>query len=211
MSLDSNLLVRGWFAPDDPRLAEVADLLGDERFATSENTSLVRHIRERKTVPGDMYISTYSDEGAPPPHGERSNKVAEILGLDRWYVNDGMGILIGYDDERDMYSADVYSLYWSNADRIHGWFVKNIQDGVDNSQSYLVFIDDLRLLAEDCRRFLAALDDEEFGVLDDLMPARVGQIKENRMYLQKTILCLETLFAKYELDPTVEFVYTSSW
>lgn len=42
--------------------------------------------------------------------------------------------------------------YWRKANQIHNWFVKNIQDGVDNCEEYYVSEDKMRELLAICKR-----------------------------------------------------------
>ena len=37
-------------------------------------------------------------------------------------------------------------MYWRKANHIHAWFVKNVQDGIDNCAEYYVSPDNLREL-----------------------------------------------------------------
>ena len=45
--------------------------------------------------------------------------------------------------------------YWRKANQIHGWFVRNVQDDVDDCGSYDVSRDDLQALVDVCRKVLA--------------------------------------------------------
>lgn len=64
----------------------------------------------------------------------------------------------------------IYQLaYWRKANAIHGWFVKNVQQGVDDCGRYYVDIDTLEKLRDACD---AALKDKEKG--KELLPATQG-------------------------------------
>ena len=45
--------------------------------------------------------------------------------------------------------------YWRKANAIHGWFVRNLADGVDECQQIEVSLTDLLRLQEECRKVLA--------------------------------------------------------
>lgn len=47
-------------------------------------------------------------------------------------------------------SVKVTSIYWRKANQIHGWFVKNIQNGTDNCDEYDVPINKLVELRDLC-------------------------------------------------------------
>lgn len=51
-------------------------------------------------------------------------------------------------------SEDV--AYWRKANQIHNWFVKNVQNGVDNCGHYHVSREQLKELVETCEKVLAA-------------------------------------------------------
>ena len=51
--------------------------------------------------------------------------------------------------------------YWRKANQVHAWFVKNVQNGVDNCGQYPVPRQKLEELSELCQRVLQALVVEE--------------------------------------------------
>ena len=58
-------------------------------------------------------------------------------------------------------AAVEYDLgYWRKANAVHGWFVRNVQDGVDDCSAYPVLIEDLRTLRDLC---VKVLKDETTG------------------------------------------------
>lgn len=46
-------------------------------------------------------------------------------------------------------------MYWRKANQIHGWFVRNVQDGEDDCNPYDVARSDLVALLDACRKVLA--------------------------------------------------------
>lgn len=47
-------------------------------------------------------------------------------------------------------------MYWRKANHIHGWFVDNVQNGIDDQRTYLVDWADLRKLLNRCERVIEA-------------------------------------------------------
>jgi len=48
-------------------------------------------------------------------------------------------------------------MYWRKANAIHNWFVKNVQDGVDNCGDYYLDSDTLQKLVDTCKQALAVI------------------------------------------------------
>jgi hypothetical protein len=59
--------------------------------------------------------------------------------------------------------------YWRKANCIHGWFVRNVQDGKDECQSSYVSLEQLQELKDNCEKVLANLD-----LAPELLPAAKG-------------------------------------
>lgn len=59
--------------------------------------------------------------------------------------------------------------YWRKANAIHGWFVKNVQDGTDDCGDYYVSLDKLKELKEDCEKVL-----KDTRLAEDLLPTTKG-------------------------------------
>lgn len=49
----------------------------------------------------------------------------------------------------------VKLMYWRKANQIHDWFVKNVQDGVDDCKRYIVYPETLQLLKDTIDKVLA--------------------------------------------------------
>ena len=52
--------------------------------------------------------------------------------------------------------ASEASIYWRKANAIHGWFVKNAQQGIDDCRTYSVDLNQLRQLVSTCLKVKAA-------------------------------------------------------
>ena len=61
----------------------------------------------------------------------------------------------------DKLSTIEYDLiYWRKDNAIHNWFVKNVQDGTDDCETYWVSEEQLRELLATCRKVIEILDAE---------------------------------------------------
>ena len=66
------------------------------------------------------------------------------MGLDHWIVA---------DTKTD---KNVPIIDWRKANHIHNWFVNNVQDGVDDQNSYVVTREKLELFVELCESVIAS-------------------------------------------------------
>lgn len=95
--------------------------------------------------------------------------------------------------------------YWRKANAIHKWFVDNVQDGVDDCESYDVSYEQLVELRELCVKSL----EEKTG---EYLPPQEGfffggtDIDED--YFQDLRNTIEILSS---LDPEGDYQYRSSW
>jgi len=96
----------------------------------------------------DMYLKESQYVGhwnhTPPKEHKKAETIHTVTGLVNPLVDDGF--------------VEVTALVarWRKASAIHGWFVANVQNGVDNCQGYEVSIDELDKLVHDCT--MALLD-----------------------------------------------------
>jgi hypothetical protein len=113
--------------------------------------------------------------------------------------------------------VDVCVAYWRKANAIHGWFVDNCQDGVDECQpSKPIQIEQLAGLVSRCERVLA---DHDLAL--ELLPPRpgffFGDTEVDSWYLEYLTYTVEHLGsvvkavqrARPRLSTT--FIYQSSW
>ena len=112
----------------------------------------------------------------------------------------------------DMYGAsvEVTCAYWRKANQIHAWFVKNVQDGNDNCESYYVSQDKLIELLALCNHALETKDPSLFPPQEGFF---FGGTDIDEWYwrdLTNTINQLERIFALPEID-RLSFSYCSSW
>jgi len=112
----------------------------------------------------------------------------------------------------DIYGAEVTvtCAYWRKANQIHAWFVKNIQNDVDNCGDYYVSQDKLIELLALCKHALATKDPSLFPPQAGFF---FGGTDIDEWYwrdLTDTINQLERIFALPEIDK-LSFFYSSSW
>ena len=104
--------------------------------------------------------------------------------------------------------------YWRKANSIHGWFVRNVQDGVDDCHEYAVEKDKLKELLESVNAVLA-----DPTRADELLPPQsgffFGSTEVNEYYIQDlkdTKKILESLFSELKgVADYPELFYRSSW
>jgi hypothetical protein len=116
------------------------------------------------------------------------------------------------DVATDIYGAsvEVTCAYWRKANQIHAWFVKNIQNGIDDCDSYYVSQDKLIELLALCKH---ALETKDPSLLPPQEGFFFGGTDIDEWYwkdLTNTINQLERIFALPEID-RLSFSYCSSW
>ena len=113
--------------------------------------------------------------------------------------------------------------YWRKANAIHGWFVENVQDGVDDCGSYYVPREKLVELRDACKSVLLV----PAGVNPGDTISEVGLVPRSGFFfgsydidewymedLKLTINIIDnalTLYPQGEGDWNISFYYSSSW
>lgn len=91
----------------------------------------------------DMYLSVrksvWRNEFVKPELSERYDSVVKSAKIDD---------LI--DKDNCLASVRATTIYWRKANQIHGWFVENVQNGVDNCDEYDVPVEKLKALRDLC-------------------------------------------------------------
>jgi hypothetical protein len=103
-------------------------------------------------------------------------------------------------------------VYWRKANAIHAWFVKNVQDGTDDCNSYYVSREDLDQLAATCDQVL-----RDPSLAEALLPTQGGFFFGSTKYddgyredLAHTHSRLTELLGRTDLAGWV-FYYRSNW
>lgn len=101
-------------------------------------------------------------------------------------------------------------MYWRKANAIHGWFVKNCQDGIDECQKAYVEIDKLIELKNLCEQVVINKTPELLAPTQGFF---FGSSEVDDYYyadLADTVRVLEEEINKEE-DWSVSYYYQSSW
>jgi hypothetical protein len=100
--------------------------------------------------------------------------------------------------------------YWRKANQIHNWFVKNVQDGIDNCQTSYVSRDNLQELLDVCNQVIA-----DNSLAETLLPTGSGFFFGSTEYdewyfkdISNTIVYLTEILEDESAD---EFEYYASW
>ena len=104
--------------------------------------------------------------------------------------------------------------YWRKANHIHNWFVKNVQNCIDECEETEVTLEQLQELLNICKKVK-----ENNELAQKLLPTRAGfffgSTEYNKDYfrsIDETIKILESIFDELdEKNYYVEFYYCSSW
>jgi len=105
--------------------------------------------------------------------------------------------------------------YWRKANAIHGWFVNNVQKGIDECQESRVGLDKIKELIEICKKVI-----NDNSLAEELLPATPGFFFGGYDYdewyfgdLQRTVEMLEPLLADADEDGHLPYdlYYQSSW
>lgn len=105
--------------------------------------------------------------------------------------------------------------YWRKANQIHSWFVKNVQEGVDDCGEYDVSEEQLSQLLADCKKVK-----EDSKLAETVLPTQsgffFGGTEYDEYYMQDiddTIEIIETLFKEKGEEKYFngEIYYSSSW
>ena len=113
-------------------------------------------------------------------------------------------------EENPVQIIEIDAGYWRKANQIHGWFVKNVQDGEDNCKSHEVSRDDLEKLKSVCEQVLKNKEEAP-----NLLPVRKGFFFGSYDYdewyfkdIEHTIKIIDRALA---LPNNWYFEYDSSW
>lgn len=102
--------------------------------------------------------------------------------------------------------------YWRKANHIHNWFVKNVQNGIDECQSSEVSKEQLEQLLSDCKKVLKHKDQAR-ETLPTASGFFFGGTDYDEYYFQdikNTIQQIETILNDVDFDENYVF-YVASW
>ena len=99
--------------------------------------------------------------------------------------------------------------YWRKANAIHGWFVKNVQDDIDNCGCYPVSQDQLRELLGKVQEVISNPEKAE-EILPTMQGCFYGTYEYDEWYFEYLKITEQHLKEALEMPDDWHFVYTSS-
>lgn len=115
-------------------------------------------------------------------------------------------------NEHETLSLSTTAIYWRKVNAVHGWFVDNVQNGLDDCETYPVSVDDLKRLKEACDR---VVDDPSCHM--EVLPPRGGFFFGDTVCNDRYIVDLRTTSEQLEeilSNPDCDkwnYSYESSW
>lgn len=111
---------------------------------------------------------------------------------------------------KDIESVTVEAAYWRKANQIHAWFVRHVQEGIDNCAEYYVSGERLGELLGLVRQVL-----QEHSLARELLPTQEGYFFGDTDYGESYFTDLEDtkrmLEAVLGVGDSADFYYHSSW
>ena len=142
----------------------------------------------------EKYISGYNND-------EQVKILLDLLGLeqsDRKFDNDGS------------FRVNISVGYWRKANAIHNWFVKNVQNGVDDCDRYYVDNEKLIELRNLCQK---QIDNPNEDILSPTSGFFFGSTDKDEYYfgaLKDTIDMMDFILNNPRFED-FSFYYQSSW
>jgi len=137
------------------------------------------------------------------------------MGLDMYLYRksvDGKPVIkkwAGANEEELSFEVPGHEIaYWRKANQVHNWFVKNVQDGVDECQKSDVSYDQLMVLYKLAKQ---ALVDRNPELLPPCEGFFFGPTEIDEWYWHNLVETCEMLSAALKGSREQEFIYESSW
>ncbi len=104
-------------------------------------------------------------------------------------------------------------MYWRKANHIHGWFVKNIQGGIDECQESSVELGDLIELRDLCKKVLETKNTELLPITAGFFFGRKEVDDVEWEDTKATVEAIEGILAEKRPDGATapDFYYQASW
>jgi len=138
---------------------------------------------------GSRYLSSWNKD-----EKELGEKIAQMVG------QEGMSVNI----------VEMEVGYWRKANAVHQWFVKNVQNDVDDCKSYWVSREKLRVLQDICNQVLA-----DVTLAPSLLPTQggffFGGLEYDEWYMENLELTLQNIQKALSLPKEWDIEYQSSW
>ena len=102
--------------------------------------------------------------------------------------------------------------YWRKVNAVHAWFVKYVQDGVDDCGRYSVTLDQLKELKKLCQKAMSERDETVSKSLPTQEGFFFGETEYDDYYFEQLKYTLDVIDRIERLLPTdSEIYYQSSW
>jgi hypothetical protein len=159
-----------------------------------------------------LYAKKYVSQNMDiDPDGNTYEDILSVLGIS----NSDLGA-----PDYGSLSVSVKTIQWRKANAIHGWFVRNVQDGEDDCGSYEVNREDLSNLRTACEKVLADHD-----LAEELLPPAegfffggteldewyFGELEETKKSLDKILAPTSPFSNSPDTLRGWWFEYSSSW
>ncbi len=152
----------------------------------------------------DQYLYAKRYVGGWKHSGEQENSLyRSILGQ--------LGLPPEPCDGAPSLTVSVNVAYWRKANQVHGWFVANVQDGVDECQEAYVEREKLVELRDLAKR---AVDEKNAELLQPQGGFFFGSTEIDDWYwedLQRTVDILDAVLNNPVFEKGWDFYYRSSW
>jgi hypothetical protein len=152
---------------------------------------------------GKRYLSSYNDQDKPV-----KTAVNKAVFGDSFDLGD-----VPFDMRTPMVNEVTAEVaYWRKANAIHAWFVKNVQEGVDECQESFVSREQLQLLLDVCNKVLA-----DTSLAEELLAPQsgffFGSQDVDEWYIQDLRFTADRIaeLLTDEKWANWEFYYQSSW
>lgn len=151
-----------------------------------------------------------------PSETARSTAVLEAAGILALEETNSPGGDLRY--ENDKIIVEITCMYWRKANAIHGWFVDNCQDGIDECQETPIEAEQLAYLRHTCQKALEAYLEGDVGSAAELLSPRAGFFFGSydiddwwAQELRYTINTIEKVVNYAAEIGGIAFTYQSSW
>lgn len=161
------------------------------------------------------YLSGW--EFSSPEEVERTREVVELSGLAELMTSSSPSASIRFD-HKDNAVVTVTCGYWRKANAVHGWFVDQVQGGVDECQHSPVHVEKLAELLSVCTKALERYENRDWSGAAELMEPRAGFFFGSTdlddgwaMDMRDTIEIVERAVRLGIAAGVTQFAYQSSW
>lgn len=118
---------------------------------------------------GEDYVSNWDWE-KDVEGKKRFEALVDATGIEPTAEHPAFSVAAPTPEREGIFEIGAFVGYWRKANAIHDWFVRNVQDGLDECQTSIVSRADLKSLRETCAAVLETVEVEQ------------GQVHESTTY-----------------------------